>query len=164
MNNTKTVAKKIILSDSDIELARATLRESKIGADHKTLNQVLRDLSVVKTLTQSGDQLNVARSIDHFVYIQKKGNIAQFHNWAIEKGYVVVGVNQAKGPEVCISFTHIGSTKLSEIILHTIPIHRASKKAGGKYDGWGTYLQFKSEDDFDECHLVNEQQSGAQEK
>ncbi|QJD91251.1 ribonuclease E inhibitor RraB [Duganella dendranthematis] len=162
MNNVTKIVKKITLSDQDIEVAKDTLRESKMGTDRKTLRRVLGDLAVVKMLEKNGDQLHVSRPIEHFVYIPTKGNIAQFHKWVLAQGYTVIGLNRAKDSKVCISFEHIGCANLSAVISHTIPINRASRRAGGQYDGWGTFLEFETEDGFDNCPLVTEQQGAKQ--
>ena len=121
-----------------------------IGGGESTLVDDLlaagfRDLSVLDSLAQSGDDPDVMRTVDHMVYFQTETAANEFGVWASAQGYEVEEIAAHEGNEYRVRFTHQGTMQLGDITGHTLAISHQAQELGGEYDGWGTVVCSREE-------------------
>lgn len=102
--------------------------------------QVIKDLKVIETLNERGDDGKESRRIDHWLYFPNKQSAADFLIWAESNGFTEDSEHShnTDDGEYCVRLYHRGTVTLSDITNHTIRLQAKAKEHGGNYDGWET--------------------------
>lgn len=100
--------------------------------------QVIKDMQVLESLEEHGDDGTASRRIDHWAYFPTPLAAAQFSTWAIEQGYTIDENYTLDDGSFRVCFAHEGTIRLDDISSHTIKIRRMASELGGEYDGFET--------------------------
>lgn len=97
--------------------------------------ELIRNRELVDQLISQGDQIDVARAIDHFAIFAYESDRDEFVKFATDKGFSIASVENDKDKQFCVEFSKVGQP--SEIDDVVIEIFRAVSSFNGEYDGWG---------------------------
>ncbi len=105
--------------------------------------QVIQDLKVIDTLAESGDDLGLARRIDHWATFSNKAKALAFQAWAQREGFSVEGILDPDDEDeaYAVRLHHVGTPRVEDISQVTIRLADAAKEQGGEYDGWETSVE-----------------------
>lgn len=103
--------------------------------------QVVNDMNLIRLLVEKGDDLHVARRIDHLSIFKSKHAATAYSEWAMTEGYDVDPIRK-EGPLFAKTYnveTH-NETAVTVYAInpHSLGHHRKAVELGGTYDGWGT--------------------------
>lgn len=96
---------------------------------------------VCDSLENQGDALQVARSIDHFIYFPDAAARAAYAaavtqlGCRVEENLEPTDSDQRLG----LRITNVGVPSLAQIDALTLPLWRLAREHGGDYDGWGCH-------------------------
>jgi hypothetical protein len=104
--------------------------------------QVLGDMKVIKALKERGDDPEISRVVDHWIYFENKAAAADFIIWAEGDRFTEKPENSCDTDSgYCVRLVHQGTMLLNDITSHTIALNRKATEYGGEYDGWETQVQ-----------------------
>lgn len=105
--------------------------------------QRIHNRRVCENLKKHGDNLEIAREIDHWVYFQSKSNFKKFLEFLKEKGFEVKQTGREK-PLIGKHFVNFHRVDIPSLVDNVVvELYLKSEELGGEYDGWG-------------CTVVNE--------
>lgn len=109
--------------------------------------QVIKDLRVIETVAEHGDDGHEARPIDHWTYFNTQADAAPFIAWAESEDFLFQAEHShtTDSGEYCVRLQHEGTLELDDITNRTIALARKAAECGGRYDGWETPV-IKTED------------------
>lgn len=122
-------------TDTDWDFFRTSLYPSSYGLQ-SILNRRLMD-----KLQQEGDDLSLAREVEHFVYFPSQRSREQFLTQALQEGYSIVEVSdpQADAPlpfgAVISRIEQLEQGKMDDAVAWLL---QTAEILEGLYDGWGT--------------------------
>jgi hypothetical protein len=99
--------------------------------------QRMMDRRVCEQLREQGDNLSIAREIDHRVYFSDKSKLKLYENYLRENDYVKIYIGKTKPilGERFIDFKHIGAPEAVSDVVYDL--YTKAEELGGTYDGWG---------------------------
>jgi hypothetical protein len=101
---------------------------------------VIRDMKVIESLKENGDDGTASRQIDHWIYFPNKGAVLPFIAWAENNGFVHDAEYSHEGDDgrYCVRLHHEGPARIDDVSHHTIALRRKAAELGADYDGWET--------------------------
>jgi hypothetical protein len=105
--------------------------------------QMIKDLRVLDTLREQGDDEHANREVSHWAYFPERQAAEQFADWLTAGGYRVRTV-EPRSSQTEVRFTHVGTMRLEDITHHTITLGRKASELNGDYDGWETSVEAKT--------------------
>src|SRR4051812_25764223 len=104
--------------------------------------QVIKDLRVIESLEQHGDNPQTARRVDHWAHFPNQTAAEVFSRWAQSEGYTAQALVAPEGTnQYGVHLFHTARPILTEISHHTIALMEAAAERGGDYDGWETSVE-----------------------
>ena len=105
--------------------------------------QVIQDLKVIDSLAENGDDLSLARRIDHWATFSDKAKALAFQVWAKGEGFHVESILDPDEDDeaFAVRLYHVGTPRVEEISPVTIRLADAAKERDGEYDGWETSVE-----------------------
>lgn len=105
--------------------------------------QVIQDLKVIDALAERGDDLTLARRIDHWATFDAREKAVAFQAWAEAEGFEVEGILEpdATNDAWAVRLHHVGNPRVDEVSPITIRLADAAREQGGEYDGWETSVE-----------------------
>ena len=103
--------------------------------------QRMMDRRVCEQLLQHGDDLSIAREIDHRAYFSDKSKVKQYENYLRQNDYIKIKLGKTKPMfgKHFIDFKHMGAPEnVSDVVYE---LSAKAEALGGEYDGWGCGVQ-----------------------
>ena len=93
-----------------------------------------------EALESNGDRLEKERPVKHWAYFPDSASRQKFSNFAATIGYIEEALIEPETDQDSygIRLSCIGVPSITNIDALTIPLFRAARDYGGKYDGWET--------------------------
>jgi uncharacterized protein (TIGR01619 family) len=104
--------------------------------------QVIGDLHVIEALKEQGDDENIPRKIEHWVYFSDEAAAHPFIAWA-ERNQLTHDSTESHTTDdgkYCVRLHHHGTVQLADISNYTIALRGKAEEFGGDYDGWETQV------------------------
>jgi regulator of RNase E activity RraB len=97
--------------------------------------QRIGNREVIDRLREHGDQIEIARKIDHFAVFAKRDDRDAFARYLADHGYHVSETGDPADGRFEVAFDRVDPP--ADIDDVTIELFRAARKHHGEYDGWG---------------------------
>lgn len=117
--------------DPDWEVYRDFLYPSEAN------RQCIMNRRVREQLRLRGDNADVARQIDHFVWLPSLAAQAAFAAHVQAEGFTIIGAPREPDERKRFSVEFSRSDGVAHIDDVVLPLFRKAKELGGSYDGWG---------------------------
>jgi len=105
--------------------------------------RVIQDMKVLAALEREGDDLFVARRIDHWLSFPTPEERDRAAEWAGANHFSVAGTSDPDdaSDQYGLRIFHTARPELSEITATTILLQQKAEEFGGHYDGWATHVE-----------------------
>lgn len=101
--------------------------------------QSLQNERVLQNLLEAGDTLEASRRVDHWLYFPSAEALQRCKASMSDLNYRIDEEREQDG-EWCLQIYREDSVEPASIDAATIELFRLAKEAGGKYDGWETFV------------------------
>jgi len=102
--------------------------------------QMIQNHKVCKSLAENGDNLNIARAIEHKLYFTKNCNKDTLISQLQKDGFVIQGDIENEEGIKGLSFYRMDKPFYTDIDALTLALIDISQKHGASYDGWETSI------------------------
>ncbi|MDH5178160.1 MAG: DUF695 domain-containing protein [Gammaproteobacteria bacterium] len=104
--------------------------------------QVVKDLMVLDSLADNGDNSDISREVMHWAYFANEEQALAYKAWVDAQGYRLVNLGKTEEDDrFVVQFSHTGTMHLGDITFHTISANRMARELDGEYDGWETSIE-----------------------
>ncbi len=104
------------------------------------MDRIEENKKALKNLRDNGDDHELEREVEHWIYFSSEENIDEFIKEVQNKGYKFIKKDMVEGEfEVLIS--RVDNIILENVNEYVLELEDISKKHGGEYDGWGCYVK-----------------------
>lgn len=105
--------------------------------------QVISDIRVLDRLQEHGDNPQISRRVDHWIYFPEPGQRDAYCQWLESEGYHLQGMIEADEDQnrYGVQAYHESQAILQEISHHTLKLARKAEELAGDYDGWETSIE-----------------------
>ncbi len=107
--------------------------------------RVLNDLKVIERLELEGDNCEIPRRVDHWIYFKDSESAEEFQKWAQTKGFGIHSLECVENNDNDKKFIlqiFISERPIIEDVTETsINLINKAKELDGEYDGWETAVE-----------------------
>ncbi|MBW8688141.1 DUF695 domain-containing protein [Chitinophaga rhizophila] len=108
---------------------------------NETIREYMRNEQVIRNLTESGDKLDKARRVDHWIYFLREEDRQQFEAYATKLGFSIGEKANNKDDQerpLGLRIHRIDKVDLDTISKLTLELRQKASAHNGDYDGWET--------------------------
>ncbi len=105
--------------------------------------QCIQNRRVVMSLEENGNDPEILREVDHWLYLKKQEAADAFAEEVIRSGFRIIAINTVEGEEhpVQVNIGRKDNTKLPDINDTVWRLVELAGKYDGIYDGWGCTIE-----------------------
>ena len=111
---------------------------------------LINDIKVMGQLDQHGDNPEIPRRIDHWIYLRTEQNLLTYKEWTLSQGFSIESFGEIKDKYLgeygfSLQIYALDKTLIENISETTKALVQKAKELDGVYDGWETGIEEKTE-------------------